>query len=137
MTEYKGAVRDMCTEMTGLTVAFERVEARFFEHVSRNGSCRDLGHLTGKLAEIHTLQRAEEMERRHLKDITIYRLTDPAKREDQWYLPACDGTPNITIQNDRTITIGEIDLVMMVEGMPVIVETHVGSYRTYRRNSVA
>src|SRR3989344_1960145 len=109
------AVRDMCAEMGGITVAFEKVEARFLQHTQPNGKCRDLGQLTGKLAEIHTLERAEELVRRHPETMAVYWLGERTREQEREYAPANDGTPNIVVYNNARNPIGEIDMVMLVK----------------------
>ncbi|MBS3144001.1 hypothetical protein J4208_00280 [Candidatus Woesearchaeota archaeon] len=130
------AVRDMCAEMGGITVAFEKVEARFLQHTQPNGKCRDLGQLTGKLAEIHTLERAEELVRRHPETMAVYWLGERTREQEREYAPANDGTPNIVVYNNARNPIGEIDMVMLVNDIPVIVETHIAKFNNSKRNGV-
>ncbi|MDP1694174.1 MAG: hypothetical protein Q8L34_01410 [Candidatus Woesearchaeota archaeon] len=136
MSNSKTVVENMCMEMSEIVIPFERVAARFFEHAQQNGRCRDLGQLTGKLAEIHTLERAEELVRRHPKRMEVYWLPERTRERDKEYVPANNGTPNITVYNGVKIPIGEIDMVMFVDNVPVVVETHIAKFNDIRRSGV-
>lgn len=130
---------EICTEMSGIKVSFKKVKARFLQyHPRTNGYYRNLGSLTGKLAELHTLERAEELERRYPGQVEIYRIKEEVDPGIRKYTQSQDGTPNIFIVN--TISErrkGEIDMVLIINGTPVIVETHIASYRRTGDNNVA
>lgn len=129
---------NMCREMSRIAIPFEDVERRFLEDcLHMNGYQRNLGQLTGKLAELHTVARAEQLEKRYPGQIEIYRLREGLTQGIREYLPSQDGTPSVIVRDTHGIVMGEIDMVMMIGAMPVVVETHIAKYATCRRTSVA
>src|SRR3989344_8176319 len=128
VTQTDRDLEELCRELELIEVHLEKVEHRFFKHFQPDKRA-DYGFLTGKLGEIHTLERAEELTRRNPSRIRIYQLQTIEKRERYSYHPSINGMPNITVKKKgRRGPVNEVDLVVEVSGRPVIIETHLSRY---------
>ena len=106
---------------------------------------RDRGNLSGRLAEIDTLNRLEELRRRHLSDVRFFTLKRRTERGGYSFEQKEGG--NIEFEKlgidrakrEKLTDFGEVDVVVRIYGTPVIFETHLAPYKirsSKKRHSV-
>lgn len=136
MITEKTTIEEVCRSLEKSMPDIEEVRERLFRHYPRE-RCFDQGGLTGKLGEMHTWMRIERVQRGSQGRISIYHLDYIKNVKGNSYYPSKEGTPNIGVRKRKSRkTIGELDLIMLVDGLPVIVETHLATYKGGRNQSV-
>ncbi|GEM_PF-5995927 len=137
MSKESGTLDTLCREMEGIDISLDQVRARFLQHY-KIAPTEDMGLSVGRMGEMHTLARVEELMRKHQGILKVYRFEGIKSRGGYSFHASPYGAPNITVRvQKRKRPIAELDLVLLVEGHPVIVETHLSRYRGCKPHCLA
>ncbi len=126
-TTQKKTLSNWCRELADVQVSLKTIRECFFANFKGN---IDLGFLTGILGELHTLERMEILQRKHPREVRIYRLKCSKERQGQVYIPYNGYLPNILVRTKKGLVVGEVDMVAFIDNIPVILETHLARYKS-------
>ena len=133
-------VNDRCLELGKINCGEEEALARIRKEYGVLPE--NLQIAAGLLGELYTRMNVEELARRR-QNVSIFWMFAPVTTKQYVFSRQRRGKPNINVRRRSDArSIGEVDLVMMVEDSargtqtPVIIETHLAGYRNGGRASV-
>lgn len=117
----------LCDELTQTQIPLWLLKERF--ESTCNGRFHDIANIGGKAGELHTLLAIEETAEKY-GWIRIYMLEGKKRLGPYTYRPGKVIPTNIVLRKDgRFEPVNEIDLLIFMENLPVIIETHLSQYK--------
>jgi hypothetical protein len=129
-------VEEYCRELAAISINYARLEWTL-DKKFKDGRKIEKGNLFGLMGELHTLLAIETLQCRHHEDISIYNLAKRKESGGYMFTPT-KRRPNINFEKvvppkrraGKKVEgdMGELDMIVMMQGTPVIIETHLGNY---------